>query len=87
MRISDSAHVLLLDALCVGSLSYKPEEPRKGACGLCLLLDGRSTLKTTRHIALECPFSALAQETVLLRATTLEVMTPYDNTRKKATSP
>ncbi len=59
-RTSDSAYyTVLLDILPVGSRCYKPKGPRKGACDLP---------ETTRNIALECPFSALAQETVL-RAT------------------
>ena len=60
-RTSDSAYAVLLDAIPVGSRCYKPEGPRKGACDLCLLLDGRFIPNTTRHIALECPFSAFAQ--------------------------
>ncbi len=79
-RTSDSAYAVLLDALPVGNRCYKPEGPRKGACDLCLLLDGRSIPETTRHIALKCPFSAFAQESVL-RAT-LKVITLDDNTRE-----
>jgi hypothetical protein len=79
-RTSNSAYAVLLDSLSVGSRCYTPEGSRKGACDLCLLLDSRSISETTRHIALECPFSALAQETVL-RAT-LQVITIDDNTRK-----
>ncbi len=79
-RTSESAYAVLLDVLAVGSRCYKPEGPRNGACDLCLLLDGRSIPETTRHIALECPFPAMAQETVL-RAT-LQVITLDDNTRE-----
>ena len=54
--------------------------PKKSGRPLPPARPGRSIPETTLHIALECPFSALAQETVL-RAT-LQVITLVNNTRE-----
>ncbi len=79
-RTSDSAYAVLLDALHVGSRCYKPEGLRKGACDLCLLLDDCFIPETMRHIAIECPFSALAKKNVLWA--TLQIMT-FDNNMRE----
>ena len=64
---ADCAYTVLADALPVASRCRKPGR-RQGVCDLCLLLENQRITETTRHIAIECPFSALAHEAVLRAA-------------------
>ena len=64
---ADCAYTVLADALPVASCCRKPGR-RQGVCDLCLLLENQRITETTRHIAIECPFSALAHEAVLRAA-------------------
>ena len=48
---------------------------RRGQCDLCGLLSGVRAIETTRHLALECPYTTLTLEAVLrpvLESTTLD---------------
>ena len=45
----------------------------KGICDLCYLLRGETVIETTRHLALECPYTGLVHEAAL--RTVLEVTT------------
>ena len=48
---------------------------RRGLCDLCGLLSGVRAIETTRHLALECPYTTLTLEAVLravLESTTLD---------------
>ena len=48
---------------------------RQGLCDLCGLLNGVRAIETTRHLALECPYTTLTLEAVLravLESTTLD---------------
>ena len=65
---------MLTDALPVGPRRCKKPR-RQGLCDLCGLLGGVRAIETTRHLALECPYTTLTLEAVLravLESTTLD---------------
>ena len=65
---------MLTDALPVGPRRCKKPR-RRGLCDLCGLLSGVRAIETTRHLALECPYTTLTLEAVLravLESTTLD---------------
>ena len=65
---------MLTDALPVGPRRCKKPR-RQGLCDLCGLLGGVRAIETTRHLALECPYTTLTLEAVLravLDITTLD---------------
>ena len=71
---SDTAYSVLTDALPVGPRRCKKPR-RQGLCDLCGLLGGVRAIETTRHLALECPYTTLTLEAVLravLESTTLD---------------
>ena len=71
---SDTAYSVLTDALPVGPRRCKKPR-RRGLCDLCGLLGGVRAIETTRHLALECPYTTLTLEAVLravLESTTLD---------------
>ena len=71
---SDTAYSVLTDALPVGPRRCKKPR-RRGLCDLCGLLGGVRAIETTRHLALECPYTTLTLEAVLravLECTTLD---------------
>ena len=53
---SDTAYSVLTDALPVGPRRCKKPR-RRGLCDLCGLLGGMRAIETTRHLALECPYT------------------------------
>ena len=58
---SDTAYSVLTDALPVGPRRCKKPR-RRGLCDLCGLLGGVRAIETTRHLALECPYTTLTLE-------------------------
>ena len=71
---SDTAYSVLTDALPIGPRRCKKLR-RQGLCDLCGLLNGVRAIETTRHLALECPYTTLTLEAVLravLESTTLD---------------
>ena len=63
---SDTAYSVLTDALPVGPRRCKKPHRR----GLCGLLSGVRAIETTRHLALECPYTTLTLEAVSTCITT-----------------
>ena len=64
---ADEVYSALADALPVGSRCQK-QGAGKGLCDLCRVLGGERATETTRHVVLECPFSALVHDAILRAA-------------------
>ena len=64
-----------------GAGSWCRKQRRRGICDLCYLLRGETVIETTRHLALECPYTGLVHEAVL--RTVLEVTTLDDAVREE----
>ena len=64
---ADEVYSVLADALPIASRCQKAGATR-GICDLCFELRGEREVETTRHLALECPYSALVLDTVLKAA-------------------
>ena len=77
---SDTAYSILADALPLGPHRCRKQR-RRGICDLCYLLRGETVIETTRHLALECPYTGLVHEAVL--RTVLEVTTLDDAVREE----
>lgn len=66
-RTSDVAYGVLADALPVGKKVGRccKNKETQGICSLCWWMKSERTPETTRHVAIGCPFSKLAQDAVL----------------------
>ena len=77
---SDTAYSILADALPLGPHRCRKQR-RRGICDLCYLLRGETVIETTRHLALECPYTGLVHEAAL--RTVLEVTTLDEAVREE----